>query len=212
MLTSCPECKESVSTSACTCPHCGYVLAPSGGADFVSPRTGRRPPIFLVLAVLSFVVTLFTPRLLVFFPVLTTLAFCVVSLFRRERFRLLPWLILGSTVLLLFSNTSSLDSGATRQNLSAVEIVSWHWTPDPGFGVDGAVKWTVQLRNQSNRYIDNVEVELTTYDAAGNLITTHSTYVSAIPPGGTRSDESYADYYGTESNARIQVTGVNFAR
>ena len=213
MLTSCPECQGRVSTSASTCPHCGFVLAAAATGEPGLSRAVRRPPIFLVLAILSFVVLLFTPRLLLFFPVLTTLVFCVVSLFRRERLRLLPWLVLGTTVLVLFSSSLSLntaDSGRSQKDLSSVEVVSWHWTPDPDFGTGGAVKWTVQLRNKSQKYIDNVAVELTTYDASGTLVATNSTYVNSIPPGGTRSDESYANYYGTEKNARIQVTGVRF--
>ena len=34
-LTECPECREQVSTTASSCPHCGYTLRPSreGGSE-----------------------------------------------------------------------------------------------------------------------------------------------------------------------------------
>ena len=56
-----------------------------------------------------------------------------------------------------------------------------------------------------------VKVEFTTYDKAGKLIASDFTCVQAIPAGQSRSDESYADYYGTEDKAGVQVADVTFA-
>lgn len=36
-------------------------------------------------------------------------------------------------------------------------------------------------------------------------------YVSGIPPGQTRSDKSFATYFGTEKKPSIQVADVRFS-
>jgi hypothetical protein len=51
-----------------------------------------------------------------------------------------------------------------------------------------------------------------TYDSSGKLVSTTFQFVSAIPPGETRSAASYADYYGTEIDAKIQVAEVHFSK
>ena len=38
-LTTCPECKNSVSSSAAACPHCGYPLAGDNDSGFVKIKT-----------------------------------------------------------------------------------------------------------------------------------------------------------------------------
>ena len=84
--------------------------------------------------------------------------------------------------------------------------------PDRTFASDGAIKWNVQVRNKSTKYIDSVEIELTTYDNAGSLVSTTSTFVNAIPPGETRASESFADYYRTEVRANVQIVYLRFAK
>jgi hypothetical protein len=112
---------------------------------------------------------------------------------------------------MLSGSTSSHLTGEDPSSLKAVEIVSWNWRPDPSFGGKGTIHWNAQVRNLSQRYIESVRLELTTYDAAGQLVTTAFTFVGSIPPGETRSDESYADYYGTEQRAAVQVASVRFS-
>jgi hypothetical protein len=98
-----------------------------------------------------------------------------------------------------------------NQNLETAEIVDWNWSSDPDFGSNGAIKWNVQVRNKSAKPMSLVKVEFTTYDKAGKLIASDFTYVQAIPAGQSRSDESYADYHGTEDEAGVQVAEVTFA-
>ena len=108
------------------------------------------------------------------------------------------------------SSYSPVDS--SRANLQAVEIVDWNWKKDPSFGTGGTIKWNVQVRNISNKYIESVRVDFTTYDAGGQLVATTFTFVDAIPPGETRSVQSYADLYGTETRSTVQIVNVWFAR
>jgi hypothetical protein len=95
--------------------------------------------------------------------------------------------------------------------LAAAKIVDWNWVKDADFGGDGAIKWNVKVTNSSAAYIESVKVEITTYDASEKLIMTDYTFVSSIPPGGTRSESSFADLYGNENDAKIQITEVRFA-
>ncbi len=99
----------------------------------------------------------------------------------------------------------------STSNLTAAEIVDWNWQKDPTFGSRGTIKWNVAVRNKSNQNIQNVKVEFTTYDKAGRLVSSTFAFVSAIPPGQSRSTNSFADLYGTEATARVHLGEVYFA-
>ena len=214
MLIKCPECKTEVSSQATSCPKCGHPLAVQE-----TPQTKvRRTPIFVTLAAIALLLSLSTPRFLLFFPLMGVLGFSIVSLLRREKGSVVALLVLilgvGVYVLSESSTTltaTSLGQSTQMQDLKTAEIVDWNWSSDPDFGSNGAIKWNVQVRNKSAKPMSLVKVEFTTYDKAGKLIASDFTYVQAIPAGQTRSDESYADYYGTEDKAGVQVADVTFA-
>lgn len=210
MLNSCPACGGTISLQATSCPHCGHPLT-TGATPSKQPRS----PVFTVLAVLGFVLCLFTPRLILVLPLFGTVACAVVALFRKERGKVAAITVLVFTAGLLYFNesgTSSLSSQTDTEALKSVKLEDWNWSPDPTFASDGAIVWNASVRNLGDKYIENVEVTITTYDAAGKLITTDTMYVGSIPPGETRSDKGYADYYGTESNVDAKITEVRFAR
>jgi len=104
-----------------------------------------------------------------------------------------------------------LNSALSLRNLSAAEITQWNWRKDPTFGTKGAIRWNVEVRNKSSKNLESVKVEFTTFDRNNKLIATTFSYVSAIPPGETRSDASFADIFGTEESATIKISGVRFA-
>lgn len=85
------------------------------------------------------------------------------------------------------------------------EIETWNWRTDPSFGTDGAVIWTAVIRNHTDRYVDNVRVVFTTFDAQGNVLDTEYSYATDIPPGGTSSVKGYVDYFGREERGQIQI-------
>ena len=84
MLISCPECKKEVSNEALSCPHCGHPLKPTAELQPPLPIKGKAP-IFLILSVIALVLTLGTPRFLALFPIMGVLGCAVISLFRKER-------------------------------------------------------------------------------------------------------------------------------
>jgi hypothetical protein len=106
-LGSCKTCGKEVSTEAKYCPHCGQPdpipsPEPEARKTVTDPKLGdgpmfqaqpttvtkkkyRNSPIFLTLSVIAFVLSLGTPRFLLFFPLMTTLGFAAVSIFRREK-------------------------------------------------------------------------------------------------------------------------------
>lgn len=104
--------------------------------------------------------------------------------------------------------TTTTSAPPPASAISYAEITDWNWRKDPSFGTDGTIRWNVQVKNNSSRYFDSVHVEFTTYDASQRLVSSTFTYVEAIPPRGRRSASSYADLYGTETKATIQVTSV----
>lgn len=226
MITECPECKRQVSNHADTCPNCGNPLRK------VAPQLSsarRSAPVFLALAIVSLVLLLCTPRLLLFFPMMVTLACGVVSLVRRERgLALAPFVLIFAVWLWIIAEhgggTPGLVSGTNRQsesepsavgpqsfNLAAAELEDWNWRSEPDFGTRGTVRWNVKVKNTTEKPISSVKVELTTYSADGKMLASTFTYVDAIPPGGSRAEESYADYYGTEKTAEAKIVDVRFA-
>lgn len=85
------------------------------------------------------------------------------------------------------------------------EIVSWNWYTDPSFGIEGSVIWNVEVRNNTSRYVEYLEVEFTTYDGSGNIMDSDFTYVKGLSPGGTSSAKAYATYFGKEKKAGIKI-------
>jgi hypothetical protein len=214
MLIECPECKRQVSDQAAGCPHCGHPINPLIREVAPTARDRSSAPIFLVLASIALALSLFTPRLLLFFPVMGTLGCAAISFLRREKGRIGAAVVFVFGVGLLIMNETGAPSGGgvlSSPNLAAAEIVGWNWRKDPSFGTHGTIKWNVQVRNKTSDNISSVKVEFTTYDKSGKLISSTFTYVSAIPPGQTRSGESFADLYMTEEKAAVQIADVRLS-
>lgn len=210
MLIECPECKQNISNNATSCPHCGN---PTNNIIH-EIQENKATSIFQILAILAFVVTLFTPKLIATLPILATLVLCTLSLFRKEKRRLLSWAVLLLSLFLLlsptkFSRQASAEAIRTDKN---VIISDWTWDSDASFGSDGAVIWTVEVQNKSDKYIESVKVGFTSYDNAGKIITSSFGFIKAIPPGTKRSNKSYADYYGTEKNAKVDIQRISYSK
>jgi RNA polymerase subunit RPABC4/transcription elongation factor Spt4 len=109
MLISCPECQRDVSDQAASCPHCGHPInanskktetegrvVPSTSTESQvaqrSENTVRNAPILAILATIGLVMTLYTPRFLIFLPLMITFGLGVGSLFRKEKGK--PWVVL----------------------------------------------------------------------------------------------------------------------
>ena len=172
-----------------------------------------KAPIFTIIAGVFLLISLGTPMLLVTMPVMGAAGLALVAMLRKERPRWLAPIIAICAVLLVFAAGSHMSelSGDSEANLSSAKITQWSWDVDSDFGTDGTIKWRAEIQNTSDRPIRNVKVDFTTYDRSGKLLTSTFAYVSAIPPGGTKSDESFADLYGTEDKAQAVISEVHFA-
>ncbi|HEY0087749.1 MAG TPA: DUF2116 family Zn-ribbon domain-containing protein [Candidatus Lokiarchaeia archaeon] len=137
---------------------------------------------------------------------------------RGENFKIINYLERGDVVnidstlygwCIVYKNNNKIgyasENFLNKYPIPDLEIADWNWRTEPDFGGDGAVIYTVQIRNNTNRYIKNVLVEITTYDSNGNLIDTDQTYVTGLSPGGTASGKGYATYYGKENRASIRI-------
>ncbi len=110
MLISCPECNANISDSAAACPQCGHPMTAAAGkaAPIRSPPT----PLLLILSVISLLLSLFTPRFLLFMPLMVTAALAIVSLIRKERFRWVSFAVLAGCLGLLLLNEASTPGSA----------------------------------------------------------------------------------------------------
>jgi hypothetical protein len=91
---------------------------------------------------------------------------------------------------------------------TTVVIVSDTFYIDPDFATEGAIIWAAEVRNTTTQVVESAELNLTSHDAAGNVLTSALTFVGPIPPGETRATQSYADYLGTEASVDIIVNDV----
>src|ERR1019366_7054097 len=108
-------------------------------------------------------------------------------------------------VAMLFCAATTAEGGGSPEDLKAVEITTWNWKKDPSWGSNGVIHWVVQIKNKSARNVSRVDVEFSTFDAKGKIVSSSHEFVHAIPPGGSRAEESFADLYGSEADAHIQV-------
>gem|GEM_PF-2920187 len=208
MLVECPECKAQISSEAASCPSCGRpnTTTPS------PTQTVARSPAFLIAAVAGLVFSLFTPRLIVVLPILATVVLAIVSIVRKEKTRAGAVVVLLLAIGLFVVGSSDMRPGRGAANaVDYAQVADWNWQSDPSFGTRGTIKWNVSVKNISEKPISVARVEFSTFDSSGKLITTTFTFVHAIPPGQTRSEESYADLYGNEAKAAVQLTDVDFA-
>lgn len=188
------------------------MAAQQPAADVPKIATPARFPGFLIAAIAGFVLSLGTPRLILVIPILATVVLGILSLVRSEPYRWGAITVMVLAGLLFIVNVSDFQPGhSVTSAATSAQIVDWNWNPDPTFGTHGTIKWNVSVKNISDKPIRNAKVEFTTYDKSGKLIATTFTYVDAIPAGETRSDSSFADYYGTEDRAEVQLSEVNFA-
>lgn len=100
---------------------------------------------------------------------------------------------------------TNVQFGSGDANLGAAAIISSNWRAD--LALD-AVVWTVEVRNTTGAQLESVQVDFSTYDAAGKIVAAGYSVLGPIPPGETRSTEDFAEYRGTEASARFQVASV----
>ena len=137
----------------------------------------------------------------------------IVGVMRKERPRWLAPITIAVCVFLLFASSTQLSNigGTSSENLESAEIADWSWDVDPSFGTNGTIKWRVSIKNKTDKPIEAVKVDFTSYDASGKMLTSTFAYVSAIPPMGKRDRESYADFYGPEQTADVAISSVRFS-
>jgi len=114
-------------------------------------------------------------------------------------------ILLGALLVLPASVSAQVSAPNT-----AAEVQDWRWYTDSDYGTDGAVRWVVEVENVSRRTIAQAEVQLTTYDESGNVVSSDFGIVNTIAPGDSASTEELADFYGTEEKARVRIERVYF--
>lgn len=209
-LIKCSECNNDISSNADSCPHCGNPILKKNQTT----KIDQAAPIFLGLSIVGLFILFSTPVFLVFIPLIFTLGCAVTSLIRKEKAKLLAICVLILTVLIWVGTqkSSGLSSNSVSQVESSTKIINSTWSADPEFGTKGTIKWAVEVKNISDKHIQNAKVEFTTYDKSGKLVSSDFSYVSAIPAGESRSKESYADLYGIEETAAFKISEVHFAK
>ena len=102
---------------------------------------------------------------------------------------------------------------ATSGDKAPLQIVSWNWLklPDHYGPKKAAVEVVVQVMNKTDRNIGMAQLEFSTFDRKGKIVSTDVFYADAIPAGGSRAAGGYMASYGTETVAKVDVIRVNFS-
>jgi hypothetical protein len=191
------------------------IAAVAAVAAPVLQRRGRSS-VFCGVAFVMLVLAALSPRILVIVPVGLTVVLAAISLVRRERLAMLSLIVIGLAVWLAYEATSEMSTiiseTPSAEDLDSVEVADWNWHADPLFGSRGTIKWNVEVHNKSTRNMRSVKVEFTTYDAGGKLVASTFAFVDAIPAGGTRGANSFAELYGTEKTAKVQPSTIQYER
>src|SRR5215218_7788973 len=109
------------------------------------------------------------------------------------------------------NRTAGAEFSAVVAADTGVQITTSNWHVDPGTDDDGGVAWLVEVKNNTSQVAELVEVDFTSYDAAGNVLETDFLFLGPIPPGETRTNESFASLAGTEASTEIQISQVEFS-
>ena len=125
---------------------------------------------FLDNITVALAVTISTPKIFVAMPLLATLGFAVISFVRKEKFRVVSFVVFGLGLWTLVWSAGGPGSSPNSANLDAAEIVDWNWNRDPSFGGKGTIKWHVLVKNKSSRNIRDVRVEFKSFDKDGKFI------------------------------------------
>lgn len=165
MLITCPECEHKISDQAEACPRCGHPVKPLPAKVPARAAPTQRTPVFVIVGAIALVLSLVTPRLLLFFPLMAAFACAVISLFRRERGRLaaIAIFVLGVGVLALDETPLSLSEGSLASGASEgalpqtggilLEVKSWECHSEYGY-----MKMSGQVVNISTIPLKDVDV------------------------------------------------------
>lgn len=87
----------------------------------------------------------------------------------------------------------------------SLEIVRWDWRKAPRTGRRGVVVWVVEVRNNTERPVEHVQVEFRTFDRKGKLIERDVTHLRGIGPGKVAGSRAFATYSGREASAQVEL-------
>jgi hypothetical protein len=230
MNRKCEHCGSETPEGARFCSHCGKPFIDNIetlGSDLqyepTVPQLKKAEPerpgaAFGIAAEVSFVLGLFVPMLVMILPVLATVILAIVAFTRNERHR--GWSVAAAvlSIVVFIGAQQSLSShsitaatpGEVATAQQSVKVSDWNWVRDPSFGTKGSVIWTVVVQNLTDKPIRNARIVFTSYDKSGHILASDFTFVGPIAPNGSQSTKSYADYFGSEDKASVQVAEVNF--
>lgn len=192
MLVKCPECSREISDSAPSCPHCGFVqkaafpdLKPGAASSRPADGGSRTPvtPIFLLAAGVAFFLALFTPRIVAVLPILGAVILAVVSLVRREPFKVAAFGVIVFSIGLFVLSSSDFSSHvahpSTISGPDGAPALSFNATrceQDSGYMIaEGTVT------NNTTEALKDVAAVVSFNDASGKLVTSEDSLIEYNP-------------------------------
>lgn len=208
MLKNCPECNRDISDKAISCPHCGYILASKGPVEFKNKKSS----LFLIIAIIVFVIGLLTPSILYIFPALVIIISCVISLIKRERFWGLSVFLIIGTLYLMSSSSLSTGSFSKTQDeenkayaMQKMDILKWDWRVDG----DGYGRIKGRVKNNGDRLVAYFKITARFYDKSHNVINSEYTNsVQDLSPGEAKEFEIMHKYLREYKEADLTVEEV----
>ena len=194
-MIKCPECGSEISTAAHACPQCGHPNQPLNNDNSPTLHKTQNKPVFLVLSALGFVLSLFTPRLLLVVPIMGTLGCAVISLFRKEKWQPGSVGILVGGIVLLVLNSPITDGYFSSQGMTSIaDNSSKCKTTDINLGktnarTEGNYIYIVGIITNNCDSPTGVQLKVIMKDNGNNILAVHDTW-----PTSTNNIPAHSDF------------------
>ncbi len=157
-LTQCPQCKQQISNDDKFCAKCGFQLSRLKQSPKVNSSS-----IFQIIALVAFVISLFTPVLFLNFFVLIVIGSSIISLVRKEKKKGLSIIALLLGIFMLLA--PSINKTQELQYKDKISIVNWDWAKERNYSYIRG-----RIRNDGNKIVRYFEIKAYYMDEYGKVL------------------------------------------
>lgn len=200
-LINCPECNKEISDTVDVCIHCGYALHPKKETAI---KSSKKSGIFLAIAIIALIVSLFTPRILVNMVLLVVLGSSVVSLVRGEKFWGISIIAFLLGIGLLFQPVFKEVHQENYKRFLKVVDHSWDQTSSQNYSyIRGSVK------NDGDKTVRYFKVKASFLNSSYDVIDSETTIeIQTLSPGESKEFEIMHPNNSSYHTIRVEVDEV----
>ncbi|MBZ0178543.1 MAG: zinc ribbon domain-containing protein [Melioribacteraceae bacterium] len=196
-LSNCPQCNQPISNNDFFCPKCGYQLNQRNKI-----RSENNSSTFQIIALATFVISLFTPMLFLNFFVLIVIVSSIISLVKKEKRKALSVvaLLLGFFMLL----APAINESQELEYKDKITIVNWDWNQERNYSYIRG-----RIRNDGNKIVTYFKIKAYYMDGSGNVLDSDITNdLDDLNPGMSKEFEIMHKHNSEYKTAKVSVDEV----